>query len=125
MSVGEQKPTLFANETWGIVELMGHQQIAGRLSEVSIAGCNMLRVDIPDKDDAQKFRTVVHGGSSIYGIHFTDEQVARMASAARSTRPAYEYSVKDALERLELEASTRRRSLPTGSHHDDDDDDGD
>ena len=35
-------------EQWGIVELMGHQRAAGRLSEESIGGANMLRVDMPE-----------------------------------------------------------------------------
>ena len=110
--------SIFTDETWGIVDLFGHQQIAGRLSEVSVAGCNMLRVDIPDKEDPAKFRTVVHGGSAIYGIHFTDEQMARIA-ASRADRPAYEYNVKDALEKLHAEARQRRLSGPIGTGFDD------
>lgn len=35
-------------EAWGIVELMGHQRVAGRLSEQPLGGGNLLRVDIPD-----------------------------------------------------------------------------
>lgn len=106
------KPSIFTDETWGIVDLFGHQRIAGRLSEVSIAGCNMLRIDIPDKADTEKFRTVVHGGSAIYGIHFTDEQVARVA-ASRVSRPTYEYSVQEAIKQLQTDGA-RGRLVDTG-----------
>jgi hypothetical protein len=87
-------------ETWGVVELFGRHQLAGRISEQVIAGVTMLRVDIPDKDDTDKFRTVYHGGAAIYGVHPTDETVARAAASAGSQRPAYEYQVEDAIRRL-------------------------
>ena len=35
-------------ETWAIVELLGHQKIAGHISEQPLAGTNMLRVDVPE-----------------------------------------------------------------------------
>lgn len=37
-------------KTYAIVELMGHQQIAGLVSEELVAGKPMLRVDVPDPD---------------------------------------------------------------------------
>lgn len=91
-------------EAWGIVDLFGHQRLAGRLSERTIAGVNMLRIDIPDKDNPEKFRTVYHGGAAIYGLHPTDETIARAAAAATVNRPTYEYQVEDALRRLQAPA---------------------
>jgi len=109
-------------ETWGIVELFGHQRIAGRLSEKSLAGVNMLRCDIPiDKDDPEKFRTVYHGGAAIYGLHPTDEAIARAAAFAGVSRPAYEYQVEDALRRLKApESSTSRQRSFDDDDRDDD-----
>jgi hypothetical protein len=78
-------------EGWGIVELMGHQRTAGRLSERSIAGSNLLQVDIPM--DAESFRTVFYGGSAIYALHPTDEQSARLMARAMSQRPVYQYEL--------------------------------
>lgn len=64
-------------EQWGIVELMGHQRAAGRrLSEETVGGANMLRVDVPD---GETFRTAYYGASAIYALHVTDERVARAA----------------------------------------------
>lgn len=82
-------------EGWGIVELMGHQRTAGRLSERSIAGSNLLQVDIPQEGDA--FRTVFYGGSAIYALHPTDEPSARAMARAMSSRPVYEYELKNQL----------------------------
>ncbi len=84
-------------QAWGIVELMGHQSAAGRLSEESIAGSNLLRVDIPTDTPsagaAGNFRTAYYGSSAIYALHVTTEEFARKAalrSGARSPPFAYE-----------------------------------
>ena len=33
-------------DTWALVEIMGHKQLAGRVSETTLAGAGMLRVDV-------------------------------------------------------------------------------
>jgi uncharacterized RmlC-like cupin family protein len=84
-------------EAWGIVELMGHQRAAGRLSEQTIGGANLLRVDIPH---GEGFRTAFYGSSAIYAVHITDETIARAAASAHGTRPTYAYEVSDELRKL-------------------------
>jgi hypothetical protein len=76
-------------EQWGILELMGHQRTAGRLTEEMIAGSNLLRVDIPV--NAHEFRTAYYGASAIYALHVTSEETARKAAGAMSTKPPYAY----------------------------------
>ncbi len=44
-------------EAWAIVELFGHQKIAGRLTEQTIGGCHFLRVDVPDVNGRPGFTT--------------------------------------------------------------------
>lgn len=85
-------------EGWGIVELMGHQRTAGRLSERSIAGSNLLQVDVPLSDT--EFRTVFYGGSAIYALHPTDEASARLMARSLGARPVYQYDL-DRQARLE------------------------
>ena len=60
-------------ETWAIVELFGHQKIAGHISEANVAGTTMLRVDVPEVDGQAAF-TRLYGGSAIYSITPTDER---------------------------------------------------
>jgi hypothetical protein len=75
-----------ALDTWGIVELMGHQKTAGKLSEQSLAGANMLRVDVPALaatrySPATEPFTKYYSSSAIYAITPTSEAVARAAAA--------------------------------------------
>lgn len=103
MSGTEQKQPPF--EAWGIVELMGHQSCAGRLTEQVIAGANLLRVDIPlPGDDREAFRTVYYGSSAIYALNITDEAAARAYAGTRGTRPSYAWE----LERTSRLAAPRR-----------------
>ena len=77
-------------EAWGICELMGHQRVAGRISEQVIGGGNLVRVDVPD---GEGFRTVYYGSSAIYALHVTDEAAARAAAKTMGTQPAYAWEL--------------------------------
>lgn len=92
-------------EAWGIVELMGHQRVAGRISERAIGGGNLLQVDVPQADES--FRTVFYGNSAIYALHVTDEAAARACAMVSGTRPTYAWELENASRRLEAPASQR------------------
>jgi hypothetical protein len=79
---------------FAIVELMGHQRIAGYCSEQAIAGTNMLRVDVPAVNGNQAF-TRFFGGSAIYSITPTDEATVLTALGSIETRPVDRWVVPD------------------------------
>lgn len=64
-----------AFEGWAIVELMGHLRRAGRVSEVEQFGTKLLRIDVPV--GPEEFVTEFYGGSSIYRLRPSAEDVAR------------------------------------------------
>lgn len=99
---------------WGLVEIMGHVRVAGRLGERSIAGTNLLQVDIPTGDGPEDFRTQFVGGSSIYALHPTDENTARALAKRLGTRPAYAYDVEQQL-RIEQRAAQTAAAEPVVS----------
>ena len=72
-------------EEWARVEIMGHRQHYGRISEAERFGSKMLRVDVPT-EDPDVYETHFYGGASIFGITPTTEATAR-AYASRY-RPA-------------------------------------
>jgi hypothetical protein len=77
---GKEGPVDFG---WSILELMGHRRLAGKLCEVAIAGAGMLRLDVPAPDGS--WVTQFYGGSAVYCITPTTEEIAR--AVARGARP--------------------------------------
>lgn len=86
---------------WAIIELMGHQQIAGRYQE---AAGGMHRIDVPDTtEDAglDSFRfTRLYSPAAIYSITFVDEMAARHAAKMLSPRPVSIYGFEAEMKRL-------------------------
>jgi hypothetical protein len=70
---------------WAVIDILGHQRIAGQVREQTIAGAAMLRCDIPPDGDYPG-ETVFQSPGSIYSIRPCTEQVARIV--AKTCRPA-------------------------------------
>lgn len=81
-------------EGWGIVEMLGHRKLAGKVSEQVIAGSALVRVDVPETQQSKTVPgyggTVIEttrpytkliGVGSIYCITPCDEETARRAAA--------------------------------------------
>ena len=60
---------------WAIVEIMGHRQVAGRISEVTRFGAVFCRVEIDQPDGSVAVQD--YGGSSIFCVTQTDEATVR------------------------------------------------
>lgn len=67
-------------EQFAIVELFGHNVIAGKVSEQVIGGQGFVRVDVPAVDGQDSF-TKLYGPGAIYSITPTDE--ATMLTAVK------------------------------------------
>ena len=77
-------------EQWGIVEVMGHVRVAGRVTEEVIAGATMLRVDVPETEHVAAF-TRFYGMGAIYSFTPTDEPTARRAAGYFQAAPVSPY----------------------------------
>ncbi len=80
-------------EGWCIVELFGHQQIAGKVSEKSMFGTSLMRIDVPAVNGRPAF-TKFYGGGAIYAITPVQEAVARAMAAALDEPPIQEWRLK-------------------------------
>ena len=74
-------------EEWAIVEVFGHSQYAGRVTEQTVAGCGFVRVDVPATKDFQAF-TKLLGTASIFAINPCAEDVAKVAAQRIQARLA-------------------------------------
>lgn len=124
-------------EQWCLVELMGHQKIAGKCSEVSLAGANMLRVDVPEYAGSEAF-TRFYSSSAVYAIHPISEQIARGIAERLEAAPINAWEARRIMDSFESKVTSdemelaRQRLVANTTHpydnlgydddHDDDED---
>lgn len=104
-------------QQWAIVELFGHQRIAGAISEQVLGSASFVRVDVPELDIKERafdhaagawvdrpVKIAAHtrsfGAAAIYSINWVDEITARIAAAGTKHRPVSEYTVREAIASL-------------------------
>lgn len=97
-------------EGWAILELMGHRRLGGYVSEVTMFGASMCRIDVPGEADTKA--TQFYGGSAVYCLTPTSEATAR--AVARGAQPA-------PVHRWELPAETPSRNRPDDEYEHDED----
>jgi hypothetical protein len=79
-------------DEWCIVELFGHQRLAGKVSEQSIGGAAFIRVDVPKaKGRAAMTRFFTQG--AIYSMTPVVERVARAAADNWAQPPVNRYDL--------------------------------
>lgn len=67
-------------EGWAILELMGHRRLGGYVTEVTLAGAGMLRIDIPELvlgETTHAAATQFYPPASLYALTPTTEEIAR------------------------------------------------
>jgi hypothetical protein len=79
--------------SWAVIELMGHRRLGGYVSEATIAGCSMLRVDVPGAD-GKTMATQFYGASSVYCLTPTTEELARAVARGAQPEPVTPYELR-------------------------------
>jgi hypothetical protein len=77
-------------ETWAYVEIMGHSQVAGRVSERKVGIQVMLQIDVPKSEEGFS-HTKLYSPSSIFSISPTTEEWCRQYSKAHIDYPVLPY----------------------------------
>ena len=96
-------------DEWCIVDIMGHQKFAGRVSEQNIAGTALLRIDIPARGEQPAF-TKLFGMSSVYAITPTTEELATAIASKLRQVPIGIYDLPES-----MQAKLRAPALTGGS----------
>lgn len=92
--------------SWAVVELFGHQRIAGRVTEATIGGCAFVRVDVPVTEKREAYTKYFSNGA-IYALTPCDAEVGRLAA-----EDIERYTVPVA---VSLTPAMRERLLPRGT----------
>ena len=71
---------------WAIMELFGHQKLAGKVSEATIGGGTFVRIDVPQTGKYSAF-TRFYGSAAIYSFTPVSEEVARLALGQMQPEP--------------------------------------
>lgn len=77
-------------QLWAVIELFGHQVIAGAVSKVEPFGSPMVQVDVPATTGQPAF-TRQFNPSAIYGITYVSEDVARATAREVHHKPVKVY----------------------------------
>jgi len=96
--------------TWAVVELFGHNVLAGKVTEQVIAGQSFVRIDVPKTSKCPSF-TKYQLPTSVYGMTPVDEDYATRMSERIQAQPisSYEHNeviaeiIKEKLASLQLQ----------------------
>jgi hypothetical protein len=77
---------------WCVLELMGHRRLAGKVTEVQIAGAGVLRLDVPG-DDGEPDVTQFYAPSALNCITPTTEANARAMAKRYRPAPVHRYEL--------------------------------
>lgn len=80
-------------ESWGLLELFGHQRLAGKLSEQTIGGVHFIRIDVPELPDVAAYTRFFTQGA-IYGMTPMEEATARKLAAYLRSVPVSAYELR-------------------------------
>lgn len=108
-------------EQWCMIELFGHNKIAGLVSEAPMAGGNFLRVDVPEtKTDAAFTRFLSPG--AIYAINPVTELVARTYAEGLRVKPIDAWDINAFMKKVEEKQLSLLTTQNLNSDFDDNDD---
>lgn len=105
----EQPVKADPSKFWALVELFGHSQVAGEVSEFVLGGEAFLRVDVPANDGQQAF-TKMYGGKAIYAITPMDKEAALALVGIIEARPVEVYRMSSAVHEY-MKRSSNQKSL--------------
>lgn len=102
---------------WAIVEIFGHQRIAGFMSEQTIGGHGFIRVDVPEVPGRAGEGTIaahskLYGPGAIYAINPVDEALATVAAHSIRHAPVESYGLSSALRNMSDEHRKRLLAPP-------------
>lgn len=93
-----------------LVELFGHTRIAGQVSEHSLGGNTMIRIDVPETKINPKFTKFVNT-SAVYAINpIAEDMMIQMADEIQA-KPIFSYDLRDVQEKLMQKVNEEREKL--------------
>lgn len=87
-------------EAFVLLELMGRQRIAGRVTERVIAGVGFLQVDVPETKHSPKFTRLI-SPNSLYAINPIDEGTMHAYAESLRVKPIDAWDIQAYMQKVE------------------------
>jgi hypothetical protein len=112
-------------EVWAIVELFGHNKIAGKVTEQVIGSASFIRLDVPNVKSQPAFTRLLHA-NAIYAINPVTEEVATQYAEQLKVMPINAWDAREVLNRIDemkkLSAPSKPEEVPMNYFSDEDED---
>lgn len=92
-------------EAWAIIELFGHSRMAGLVSEQSIAGSSMVRVDVPETENQPAFTRLLNV-SAIYAINPVDKETALVMAKNLDKKPIETWDIQKVIQKQQVQLAS-------------------
>lgn len=100
-----------------VLELFGHQRIAGYVSEHTFGGATFVRVDVPEVGSTPAFTKMFHP-NAVYAFNPVDEETMMFVAEQCSVRPLTVFDMSEM--RRKMLAALPDKALPGEFEEDDD-----
>jgi len=87
-------------EVHAIVELFGHNKIAGKVTEQTLGGSTMIRIDVPNTKSSPSFTRLLHI-NAVYAINPVTEEVATQYAENLKVMPIQSWDAREVLNRID------------------------
>lgn len=101
-------------EVHAIVELFGHNKIAGKVTEQVIGGASFIRVDVPNTKSQPAFTRLLHA-NAIYAINPVTEEVATQYAENLKVMPIQSWDAREVLNRIDEQKRLAAASIANNS----------
>lgn len=105
-------------ECWALIELFGHTQMAGHVTEQTFGPATFFRVEVPATSDSPAFSRLLNP-SAIYALNPVTQEVAVARAEQIKFKPITVWDIRQMLKPTE---QTEKPALARGNEDDDDDD---
>jgi hypothetical protein len=85
-------------ELWALVELFGHNRIAGKVTEAEMGGGSLIRIDVPAVKDRTPL-TKYYNVKAIYALTPVDEATCLEMAKSIDPAPVSSYQLEREIER--------------------------
>lgn len=86
-------------ELFAIVELFGHQRIAGKVTEQTVGSSTFVRIDVPETDSQPPFTRIVNP-SAVYALNPVTEEVMVQMAQSIQQKPIEAWDIRKMTEKL-------------------------